>query len=116
MEEEDHSVKLESVPTLFTSHIKYFELVTSFVKSIKTGDLDFKIGGSCIVQQNRSTKPEFVVMAPNITCLYPHEGNCQEFVVGPNGAAPIQQGQWQGVQYYKRRVISKESNGGNCKR
>lgn len=25
--------------------------------------------------------------APNVTCLYPHDGNCHAFVAGPNGAA-----------------------------
>lgn len=29
----------------------------------------------------------FVITAPNVTCLYPHEGNCHAFQAGPQGAA-----------------------------
>ncbi|KAL7540371.1 hypothetical protein ACHAXR_010062 [Thalassiosira sp. AJA248-18] len=30
-----------------------------------------------------------MISAPNVTCLYPHEGNCHSFVAGANGAAVI---------------------------
>ena len=29
------------------------------------------------------------ISAPNVTCLFPHEGNCHSFVAGPNGACVI---------------------------
>ena len=54
---------------------------------------------------NEVPTPEFVVMVPNVTCLYPRKGNCQELVAGPNRAAPIQQGQRQGVH-----VLREEGN------
>jgi hypothetical protein len=36
---------------------------------------------------NDDVDKPFVITAPNVTCLYPHEGNCHAFQAGPNGAA-----------------------------
>ena len=30
-----------------------------------------------------------ILSAPNVTCLYPHEGNFHSFVAGPEGAAVL---------------------------
>ncbi len=56
--------------------------------------------------------PEFVVMAPNLTCLYPCKGNCHAFVVGPHRAAvldmlfpPYNEGNGRECTYYKRRQV-----------
>jgi hypothetical protein len=38
---------------------------------------------------NGNRMPEFVVMAPNVTCLYSCKGNCNAFVDGPRGAAML---------------------------
>ena len=32
---------------------------------------------------------QMMISAPNVTCLYPHKGNCHSFRAGPNGAAVL---------------------------
>ena len=39
--------------------------------------------------QDESNSNASILSAPNVTCLFPHEGNCHSFVAGPNGAAVI---------------------------
>ncbi len=60
-DENDPSNQLETLPILFTSHSNYDESFAFFLDSLKTGgdsdqtnDIDFKIKGDCIVQQNRA--------------------------------------------------------------
>jgi cysteamine dioxygenase len=67
--------------------------------------------------------PEFVVTAPNVTCLYPREGNCHAFVAGPNGAAmldvlfpPYDEDDGRECMYYESRAIAKEEDGGDDER
>jgi hypothetical protein len=67
--------------------------------------------------------PEFVLTAPNVTCLYPREGNCHAFVAGPNGAAvldvlfpPYDEDDGRDCTYYERRAIAEEDDGGDGER
>ncbi len=56
--------------------------------------------------------PTFVITAPNVTCLYPREGNCHAFVAGPCGAAVLDvlfppyddDGNDGGCTYYETKV------------
>jgi hypothetical protein len=65
--------------------------------------------------------PTFVILAPNVTCLYPREGNCHAFVTGPPGAAVLDvlfppyddDDDDRGCTYYERGGNAEDDNDAN---
>ena len=55
--------------------------LTSSVKVSNVGD---DTGANC---NDNDDEDQVVISAPNVTCLFPREGNCHAFVAGPHGAA-----------------------------
>jgi len=72
-----------------------------FVSRLSYTDEDLRAGDSVLrVKPNLNPmgvrppppgdkKGPSVITAPNVTCLFPHEGNCHAFVAGPEGAAVL---------------------------
>jgi hypothetical protein len=64
---------------------------------------------------NSNRMLEFILIAPNVTCLYHREGNCHTFVAGSRGVAvlgvlfpPYNKGSSRECTHYKRRVSTEE--------